>query len=84
MHPNKMVHAPMEYPIEYQSDEDDVIRESGAGILEFTPAKAGMDMTPANFNFESKDDKKKLTTSGLSSLAGEIFASVLFFVQQKT
>lgn len=59
--------------MEYPSDED--IRESGAGILEFTPAKAGMDMTPANFDFESKDDKKR-TTAGLSCLAGILLSNL--------
>ncbi|KAJ8313942.1 hypothetical protein KUTeg_008503 [Tegillarca granosa] len=48
------------------SDED--VRESGAGILEFSPAKAGQDITPANYDFEAKDDKKK--QSGFSSIAG--------------
>lgn len=57
----------IQHSVDYRSDED--IRESGGGILEFTPAKAGLDMTPANFDFETKDDKKKATT-GLSSLAG--------------
>ena len=54
--------------IGYPSVED--IRESGAGILEFTPAKAGLDMTPANFDFESRDEKKK-NHSGFSCLAGK-------------
>lgn len=66
--------ASMEYP----SDED--IRESGAGILEFTPAKAGLDMTPANFDFETKDEKKRATV-GLTSLAGNLFAGVLIFAK---
>ncbi|KAH9518364.1 Potassium voltage-gated channel sub H member 6 [Bulinus truncatus] len=57
--------------LDYNSDDD--IRESGGGILEFSPAKAGLDMTPANFDFEIKDDKKR-TATGLSSLAG-IFIS---------
>lgn len=54
--------------MDYNSDDE--IRESGGGILEFSPAKAGLDMTPANFDFEIKDDKKR-TTTGLSSLAGK-------------
>ena len=29
-------------------------RESGAGILEFSPAMAGRDMTPANYDFEPR------------------------------
>lgn len=51
----------------FDSSDDDV-RESGAGILEFSPAKAGQDITPANYDFEAKDEKKK--GSGFSSIAG--------------
>ncbi|GFN92041.1 potassium voltage-gated channel subfamily h member 7 [Plakobranchus ocellatus] len=58
---------------EYPSDED--VRESGAGILEFTPAKAGLDMTPANYDFESRDDKKRNAT-GLSNFAVGALSSV--------
>ena len=61
-------------PGEYASDED--VRESGAGILEFTPAKAGLDMTPANYDFETKDEKKRNAT-GLSNFAGELCIRVL-------
>ncbi|XP_046350011.2 potassium voltage-gated channel subfamily H member 6-like isoform X1 [Haliotis rufescens] len=50
---------------------DEEIRESGAGILEFSPAKAGQDVTPANFDFEPKDEKKRSGT-GLSSIAGTV------------
>lgn len=42
--------------------------ESGIGIIEFSPAMAGHDITPANFDFESKDDKKR--PSGFTSMAG--------------
>ncbi|GFR68695.1 potassium voltage-gated channel subfamily H member 7 [Elysia marginata] len=59
--------------VEYPSDED--VRESGAGILEFTPAKAGLDMTPANYDFETKDDKKRNAT-GLSNFAAGALSSV--------
>ncbi|XP_059148372.1 potassium voltage-gated channel subfamily H member 2-like [Physella acuta] len=63
-------HNSMEYP-----SDDEEVRESGGGILEFTPAKAGLDMTPANFDFESKDEKKR-TAAGLSSLAAGALSSV--------
>ncbi|RUS92221.1 hypothetical protein EGW08_000074 [Elysia chlorotica] len=59
--------------VEYPSDED--VRESGAGILEFTPAKAGLDMTPANYDFETRDDKKRNAT-GLSNFAAGALSSV--------
>lgn len=29
-------------------------RESGSGILEFSPAKAGLDVTPANLDFSHR------------------------------
>jgi len=43
-------------------------RSSGTGILEFSPAKAGQDITPANYSFPKKPGKKK--SSIPSSLAG--------------
>lgn len=49
---------------------DDEMRESGAGILEFSPAKAGQDVTPANYDFD-KNGKKK-SSSGLASIAGKM------------
>ncbi|KAL5007461.1 hypothetical protein ScPMuIL_016267 [Solemya velum] len=49
---------------------DDEMRESGAGILEFSPAKAGQDVTPANYDFD-KNGKKK-SSSGLASIAGAL------------
>ncbi|XP_055885138.1 potassium voltage-gated channel subfamily H member 6-like isoform X4 [Biomphalaria glabrata] len=64
---------PAHTSLDYNSDDE--IRESGGGILEFSPAKAGLDMTPANFDFEIKDDKKR-TTTGLSSLAAGALSSV--------
>ena len=59
----------------YESSEED-IRESGAGILEFSTAKAGQDITPANYDFEMRDDKKK-SSAGLSNLAGSVAVNVL-------
>lgn len=48
---------------------EDEMQESGAGILEFSPNKAGHDITPANFEFESKDDRKR---QAFSSIAGKL------------
>ncbi|XP_069110947.1 voltage-gated inwardly rectifying potassium channel KCNH6-like isoform X2 [Argopecten irradians] len=56
----------------FDSSEDE-IQESGAGILEFSPNKAGQDITPANFEFDSKDDKKR---PGFSSIAAGALANV--------
>ncbi|XP_060073878.1 potassium voltage-gated channel subfamily H member 2-like [Ylistrum balloti] len=56
----------------FDSSEED-IQESGAGILEFSTNKAGQDITPANFEFDSKDDKKR---PGFSSIAAGALANV--------
>ncbi|XP_053202854.1 potassium voltage-gated channel unc-103-like isoform X3 [Panonychus citri] len=46
-------------------------RNSGAGILEFSPAKAGRDVTPANYDFrEARKKRKKSVTN--HSLAGAL------------
>ena len=58
----------------FESSEED-IRESGAGILEFSTAKAGQDITPANYDFEMRDEKKK-SSAGLSNLAGSVSVCV--------
>ncbi|XP_078320840.1 voltage-gated inwardly rectifying potassium channel KCNH6-like isoform X5 [Crassostrea virginica] len=58
----------------FEDSSDEEIRESGAGILEFSPAKAGLDVTPASFSeFRRKEDRKQ--TSGFPSFAGA-FANV--------
>lgn len=54
--------------LSYESSDEE-IRESGAGILEFSPAKAGQDVTPANFDFQPRDKEKKLS-SGFPYIAG--------------
>nr|KAG5693503.1 hypothetical protein BaRGS_006205 [Batillaria attramentaria] len=66
----------------YESSEED-IRESGAGILEFSTAKAGQDITPANYDFDMKDDKKK-SSAGFSNLAVGALSSVNTLVQAVT
>ena len=63
---------------------DDGARESGAGILEFTAAKAGQDVTPANFNFPVKDERRRLAAGGLPSFAGSAWGGnsmmILFLI----
>ena len=53
----------------FEDTSDEEIRESGAGILEFSPAKAGQDVTPANYNFQPKERKR--SSGGFTHLAGE-------------
>lgn len=55
----------------FDSSEEE-IRESGTGILEFSPAKAGMDVTPANFEFGGRDDKRGQSVGTLTSIAGRL------------
>lgn len=58
----------------FDDSSDEEIRESGAGILEFSPAKAGLDVTPAKFSeFKRKEERRQ--PSGFSSFAGA-FANV--------
>ena len=45
-------------------------RESGTGILEFSPTKAGQDVTPANFDFDRQTKEIQKATSRLASIAG--------------
>ncbi|KAK7109365.1 hypothetical protein V1264_013415 [Littorina saxatilis] len=66
----------------YESSEED-IRESGAGILEFSTAKAGQDLTPANYDFEMKEEKKK-ASAGFSNLAVGALSGVNQLVQAVT
>ena len=42
--------------------------KSGQGILEFSPEKAGLDVTPANFDFP---EREKRHSSTFTSIAGE-------------
>ena len=48
----------------------DDVRPSGVGILEFSPEKAGQDVTPANYAFESKPAEKR-NSGTFSSIAGK-------------
>ncbi|XP_056007211.1 potassium voltage-gated channel subfamily H member 6-like isoform X10 [Ostrea edulis] len=62
------------FSMSFEDSSDEDIRESGAGILEFSPAKAGLDVTPVTFGeFKRKEDKRQM--SGFSSIAGA-FANV--------
>jgi len=45
-------------------------RYSGAGILEFSPQKAGLDVTPANFDFSSNTKPERTRSGTLNSLSG--------------
>ena len=57
------------------SDDDDDHRESGTGILEFSPDKAGMDITPANYNFtQSQPHRDKRHSGTLAGIAGNCLA----------
>lgn len=65
---------------EDSSDED--MRQSGGGILEFSPLKAGQDVTPANLDFShhvhnhhhhhSLYDQERKRSSGFSTLTGAL------------
>ena len=56
------------------SDDDDDHRESGTGILEFSPDKAGMDITPANYNFtQSQPHRDKRHSGTLAGIAGNLW-----------
>ncbi len=66
------------------SSEEDV-RESGTGILEFSPEKAGMDVTPANYNFPEPKEKEKRNSGTFSSIAGmSLYNSVELFSHIQT
>lgn len=50
-------------------DELSLLVTSGNGILEFSPQKAGLDVTPANLDFGDME-KKQTTPATLSLIAG--------------
>lgn len=52
---------------------NNVRRRSGTGILEFSPAKAGQDVTPANLSFRDVKKMKRKKSATTHSLAGECF-----------
>lgn len=55
------------------SDEDVSLLASGNGILEFSPQKAGLDVTPANLDFGDGrgDQDRKSSQAPLSIIAGK-------------
>ncbi|KAF8794726.1 Potassium voltage-gated channel subfamily H like protein [Argiope bruennichi] len=53
-------------------DEDDPRRFSCHGALEFSPDKAGQDVTPANLNFSSRSDKKPNLRDSISGVAESV------------
>lgn len=55
------------------SDEDVSLLASGNGILEFSPQKAGLDVTPANLDFGDGrgDQDRKSSQAPLSMIAGK-------------
>lgn len=52
------------------SDEE-ISRHSGTGILEFSPDKAGQDVTPANFDFK---DGVRVNDGAFTALTGKYIA----------
>ncbi len=56
-------------------------RESGVGILEFSPEKAGMDVTPANYDFAGVapvPPKEKRHSGTFSTIAGNCPNYIIF------
>lgn len=47
-------------------------RQSGIGILEFSPSLAGNDVTPANFDFSNKNRMKRYSENSFHSLTGKL------------
>ncbi|KAG1661759.1 Potassium voltage-gated channel subfamily H member 7 [Nymphon striatum] len=52
------------------SDEDNMPHSSGKGILEFSPDKAGRDVTPANYKFEELGYNKRPNSGAVNSITG--------------
>lgn len=61
-----------ERPDALSSEEDVSLLASGNGILEFSPQKAGLDVTPANLDFGDNrtEQEKKLSQAPLLMIAG--------------
>ncbi|GFT40920.1 potassium voltage-gated channel subfamily H member 6 [Nephila pilipes] len=53
-------------------DEDDQRRFSCHGTLEFSPDKAGQDVTPANLNFTGKNEKRPNLRDSISGVAESV------------
>lgn len=68
----------MNYPAEaYYQNVHNPRRQSGTGILEFSPAKAGQDITPADYTFETRKPRKK-SVSGLAGMHMFVLVTVLY------
>lgn len=52
------------HPDTYYHNVHNNRRQSGTGILEFSPAKAGQDITPANYNFIHGTKSKPSSAGG--------------------
>ena len=63
----------------FDDTSDEEMRQSGGGILEFSPLKAGQDVTPANLDFGSTHhhhhhhgphENERKRSSGFSTITG--------------
>lgn len=76
----------------FEDTSEEEMRQSGGGILEFSPLKAGQDVTPANLDFgqthhhhhhyhnhhPAHDEKERKRSSGLATITGDVYASLHF------
>ena len=63
--------------LESSSEAEENYRNSGTGILEFSPEKAGQDVTPANYQFSERDRERRHTAGTFSSIAGEEITGII-------
>ena len=83
-HKPKNFHDVVNQLLESSSGDEENYRNSGTGILEFSPEKAGQDITPANFQFSERDRERRHTAGTFSSIAGgctEVGATKYYFVK---
>ncbi|KAI0234503.1 hypothetical protein LSAT2_015219 [Lamellibrachia satsuma] len=71
-HKPKNFHDVVHQLLESSSGDEENYRNSGTGILEFSPEKAGQDITPANFQFSERDRERRHTAGTFSSIAGAL------------
>jgi hypothetical protein len=65
-----------------QSSTDDERQISGVGILEFTPNKAGLDVTPANFDF-TPNKARKSSVPSCNPFISKLIKYYMFFIDNK-
>ena len=53
------------------SSDDELYTPSGGGILTFSPDKAGLDVTPANFDFARSNHDKRSSTGAFAQITGQ-------------